>query len=339
MKHSPSDLKWMRRALELAYKGEGWTRPNPAVGAVIVKSGKILGEGWHHRAGRPHAEIEAIRQAKKNGHALKGATLYVTLEPCCTHGRTPPCTDAIQRERFARVVVGATDPNPAHAGKGFAILKKAGISVTHGVLAEESAFLNRSFNHWITTGRPWVVAKAALTLDGFLSNPASAERWLTSAQARKDVHRLRATCDAILVGAGTVRSDDPLLTTRGVRCLRQPLRVVLTRSGKIPQTAKVFGGEAETAVYKNLPLRKVLSDLGKRGVSKLLVEGGQEVFEGFVRGQWINELQLYFAPVLVGKIKNPPANAKVLLKVPAELWKTRTFGDDLRLSLLAQKAR
>ena len=161
-----SDLRFMRLALRLARRGFGATSPNPLVGAVLVKSGKVIGRGWHRRAGWPHAEIEALRGAQKNGHNPRGATLYVTLEPCCTHGRTPPCTDAIIAAGIKKVVIGATDPNPQHAGKGFKILMRAGIAVVHGILADDCAKLNEAFNYWIVRRTPFITVKAAMTLDG-----------------------------------------------------------------------------------------------------------------------------------------------------------------------------
>lgn len=334
------DPKWMELALSLARKGEGWTRPNPAVGAVIVRGGKILGLGWHHRAGQPHAEILAIRDAENKKNRLKGSTLYVTLEPCCTHGRTPPCTEAILRAGIARVVVAATDPNPHHAGRAYKVLRKAGVGVTHGILAQESAFLNRSFNRWIVEKRPWVVAKAAMTLDGYLVNPESSSRWLTGEKARKDVHHLRAQCDAILVGAETIRVDDPLLNIRGVKCLHQPLRVVVTKSGELPRRAKIFqpttGGETLVFQKKSWPV--ILDDLGKRGVTKLLVEGGGKVFSSLAKGGWIDELQLYFAPVLLQKKHKGIPNAQVLLSLKSQLFEAKKLGSDLKLSLLVLKA-
>jgi len=330
----------MAAALALARKGEGWTRPNPVVGAVIVRRGKILGQGWHHRAGQPHAEVLAIRDVADKGHRLKGATLYVTLEPCCTHGRTPPCTEAILQAGFSRVVVAATDPNPDHAGRAYKILRKAGIQVTHGILADESIFLNRSFNRWIVTHRPWVVAKAALTLDGYLVNPHSASRWLTGEVARKDVHRLRAQCDAILVGAETVRTDNPLLNVRDVKSLRQPLRVVVTKSGKLPRSSKVFQPSAggETIVFHRKSWPMIFDNLGRRGVSKLLVEGGGKVFRSLATGGWIDELRLYFAPGFAGKNKRNIPDAKILLRLKSQLFDAKKLGPDLRLSLLVLRA-
>ncbi len=218
---TPSDERFMRLALVEARKGIGRTSPNPAVGAVIVRAGRVLARGPHRGAGLPHAEIEAIDAIPRMGRC-RGATLYVTLEPCSTQGRTPPCTGAILAAGFARVVFGATDPNPKHAGRAAKILRAAGIAVTSGVLAGECVALNRAYNHWITTRKPWVIAKCAMSLDGRLTRRPGESTWLTSPAARRHAQALRARVDAILVGAGTIRADNPRLTVRGIRGARQP---------------------------------------------------------------------------------------------------------------------
>lgn len=293
----------MSRALELAQRGIGLTNPNPRVGAVIVRAGKIIGEGYHQKAGQPHAEINAIADAKKRGEKISGATIYVTLEPCCTHGRTPPCTDAIKREKLKRVVIGAVDPNPHHAGHGLTILRRAGISVTSGVLAKESAELNRDFNHWITTGTPWVVAKIAMSLDGRIMPREG--RWLTGPKARRVAHELRWQSDAILVGAETVRVDNPQLTVRlpGRKGKVQPWRVVLTRSGKLPRTAQLFTDEFKerTLVFQSTPLKRVLQQLGKRGVTNVLLEGGGKLLGSAFAAGVVNEIAFFIAPQIVGQ--------------------------------------
>ena len=288
----------MRLALREARRGVGRTSPNPAVGAVIVKGGRILAKGWHRKAGMPHAEVEAIRALKKGGDA-KGATIYVTLEPCCSHGRTPPCTGAIVEAGFGRVVFGATDPNPAHAGRAVRILEKAGVAVTHGVLGDECAALNEAFNHWVTTGLPLVIAKAGLSLDGRLTRPPGESQWLTSAASRADAMRLRAGVDAIIVGAETVRVDNPRLTLRGVRG-RQPLRVVLTRTGRLPKGAYIFTDEHKerTLVARGKGLRSVLRDLGKRGCTSVLIEGGGEVLGQAFDAGLVQRVVFYLAPLL-----------------------------------------
>ncbi|NBV87537.1 MAG: bifunctional diaminohydroxyphosphoribosylaminopyrimidine deaminase/5-amino-6-(5-phosphoribosylamino)uracil reductase RibD, partial [Verrucomicrobia bacterium] len=257
------DSRFMRAALQEARKGYGATSPNPAVGCVIVREGRVIARGWHRRAGQPHAEIEALK-ALPDPAMARGATLYVTLEPCSTHGRTPPCTEALLAAGIQRVVVGATDPHPAHCGRGLEILRAGGLQVSHGVLQGECAHLNRAFFKWITTGRPWVLAKAGLSLDGRITRPLGEGQWLTGPAARRDAHRLRAAADAILVGAGTVRSDDPSLTVREVALpgkKLQPWRVVLSRGANpLPADAKIFndGHKDRTLIYLNRPLEEVL---------------------------------------------------------------------------------
>jgi pyrimidine deaminase RibD-like protein len=215
------DEKFMREAIKLARRGTGQTRPNPAVGCVLVKNGRIIARGYHRRAGQPHAEIEALR-ALKNPNRARGATAYVTLEPCSTHGRTPPCTEALARAGLARVVIGAIDPNPRHRGRGLPSLAKAGIETVAGVLADQCAALNPEFHHFMLTGMPWVVAKCGLSLDGRLTRPPGEGQWITSAAARADAMKLRARVGAILVGAGTIRADDPALTVRGIKSDPRP---------------------------------------------------------------------------------------------------------------------
>ena len=294
------DIKFLRVALAEAVKGSGLTHPNPAVGAIVVKKGEILSRGWHRAAGNPHAEIEALRGLQKASDA-RGATLYVTLEPCSTHGRTPPCTRAINDAGIRRVVYGARDPNPSHAGRADRIFKKAGVSVTGGVLAKECALLNKAWNKWIATGFPFVVAKAGMSLDGCISSPPG-RRWITSEESRLDAMRLRAGCGAILVGGETVRADNPRLTIRGIPAAIQPWRVVWTRTGKLPRTSHVFTDEfrEKTLVYKNVPLREVLKDLGGRGVEKLLIEGGGRTLGEAFDQRLVDRVVFYVAPVLIG---------------------------------------
>src|SRR5260370_5260609 len=239
----------MRTALCLASRGYGLTSPKPMVGAVLVKGGKTIGSGWHHRAGAPHAEIEAIRDAQEHGHSTKGATLFVTLEPCCTHGRTPPCTEAIIAAGIKRVVAGATDPNPAHRGKGFTILKRAGIQVTQGVLASECESMNEAFDHWIVCRTPFVTVKAAMTLDGKIATPSGESKWITGEKARQYAMRLRRGADAILVGINTILADDPALTVRKVQSPKAKVlshrlrRIVLDTQARTPLDAKAVSDE------------------------------------------------------------------------------------------------
>jgi diaminohydroxyphosphoribosylaminopyrimidine deaminase/5-amino-6-(5-phosphoribosylamino)uracil reductase len=294
------DEKFMRLALTEAQRGIGWTSPNPAVGAVIVKNGRVLSKGWHHRAGGPHAEVEAIR-ALKNPAAANGATIYVTLEPCCTHGRTPPCTGAIIAGGFARVVFGATDPNPAHAGRAIAILEAAGITVSHGLLAQECTALNRAFNHWVTTGLPYVIAKAGMSLDGRLSRPPGEGQWLTSEASRKHAMGVRRTVDAILIGANTLRDDNPRLTLRGVDG-RQPLRVVLSRTGRLPKDAHLFTDEYKnrTLIECGKSLKTVLRELAQRGCTSVLIEGGGALLGSAFDANLVQHAIFYIAPLLCG---------------------------------------
>jgi diaminohydroxyphosphoribosylaminopyrimidine deaminase/5-amino-6-(5-phosphoribosylamino)uracil reductase len=292
-----NDEAMMRLAIREARKGIGKTAPNPAVGAVLVRKGKILASGWHRAAGRPHAEIEAL---KKTSDA-RGATLYVTLEPCSTHGRTPPCTSAIIQAGITRVVFGATDPNPAHAGRATAILQKAGIEVSSGILSSECALLNRAWNKWISTGLPYVTAKAGMSLDGRIASPPD-RRWITSEAARRDAMKLRAECDAILVGAETIRIDNPHLTLRGLRAAKQPWRVVWSRSGKIPKASNVLTDihRERTLVFSGKSLRTVLKELGRRGVQHVLIEGGGRTLGEAFDKELVDRVVFYIAPILMG---------------------------------------
>ena len=323
---------WMRLALREARRGLGRTSPNPAVGAVIVSAGgKLLAKGWHRAAGLPHAEIEAIRALARPGLA-RGATIYVTLEPCSTHGRTPPCVDAIIAAGFARVVVGAVDPNPKHAGRGLKRLRKAGIEVVSGVLGEEAAGLNRAFNQWIVTGMPLVIAKCALSVDGRITRRPGEGQWLTGERSRADAHRVRAHVDAILIGAGTLRADNPRLTVRGVRGARQPWRVVVTRSGKLPPKAHLFTDEhrEKTLVYKDRPLAEVLWDLGARGVTSVLIEGGAQVLGEAFEQRLVDCVRFYIAPLLLGGPKLAVAGGDSAATIDNQ--KHRRIGNDILLT-------
>ena len=327
-----NDESFMRRALALARRGYGTTSPNPMVGAVLVKGGKIIGQGWHHRSGEPHAEIEALRDATQRRNSPKGATLYVTLEPCCTHGRTPPCTDAIKVAGIKRVVIAAKDPNPKHAGRGFRILRRTGIAVEHGVLADEAAKLNEAFNHWIVQRTPFVTVKAAMTLDGKIATASGESKWITGEKARAEGMRLRAGADAILVGVNTVLVDDPSLTVRqGPRSKVQGprlRRILLDSHARTPLKAKVVSDElaglTTIVVGKDAPakrvaalakrvnvwiaplrggridLRWVLKKLGGENVTSLLVEGGGEVNASFLLGGYAQRVAFFYAPKILG---------------------------------------
>ena len=295
------DVRYMRLALRLASKGLGKTSPNPVVGSVLVRDGTVLSTGWHRRAGGPHAEIEALSALPNPGLAA-GATLYVTLEPCSTHGRTPPCTDAIIAAKIRRVVVGAIDVNPKHQGRGIEQLKEAGTAVTIGVLEAECALLNVGFSKWVTAGIPWIIAKVAQSLDGRTTRPPGEPQWLSNNRSLGLVHRLRASVDAILVGAETVRRDDPSLTVRPSTEGLQPWRVVVTRSGNLPAGAKLLTDEnrERTIIYRDADWLDILKDLGIRGVTRLLVEGGGDVL-GQLRDQnLIDEVWCFITPLLTG---------------------------------------
>jgi diaminohydroxyphosphoribosylaminopyrimidine deaminase/5-amino-6-(5-phosphoribosylamino)uracil reductase len=291
------DEVFMRLAIREARKGLGKTHPNPAVGAVLVRNDQLISKGWHRAAGSAHAEIEALRNAPKPA----GCTLYVTLEPCSTHGRTPPCTQAIIEAGISRVVYGATDPNPSHAGRAKKILQKAGVEVSSGVLAEECSAINAAWNKWIATGLPFVTAKVGMSLDGRIAS-FPGRRWITSEAARADAMKLRARCDAILVGAETVRIDNPSLTIRGVAKARQPWRVVWSRSGILPPDSTILTDEfrERTLVFTGKTLKSILRDLAQRGVQHVLIEGGGRTHgEAFKRGL-VDRIVFYIAPVLLG---------------------------------------
>jgi len=268
-----ADSQYMRTALRLARRALGQASPNPLVGAVLVKRGQIIGRGWHRRAGLPHAEIEALRDAERRGNSPRGATIYVTLEPCCTHGRTPPCTDALKAAGLEHVVVGATDPNPHHAGKGFSILRRAGIEVTTGVLTDECLQLNEAFNHWIVARTPFVTVKAAMTLDGKIATASGESKWITGETARAYGMQLRRQHDAILVGVNTVLADDPSLTIRSVQGLKSKTqspklrRIILDSRARTPINAKVVSDEfaaPTTIVVSQTAPRARVAALAKR---------------------------------------------------------------------------
>jgi len=329
------DEKFMRAALREARRGLGQTSPNPAVGAAIVCGERIVARGFHRRAGLPHAEIEALR-ALRQSRLARGATLYVTLEPCSTHGRTPPCVEAIIGSGFARVVIGAIDPNPVHAGRGVEVLRAAGLEVVTGVLEAECRALNVAFNKWIVRGIPFVIAKAALSLDGRLTRPLGEGQWLSNAASRADAHRQRANVDAILIGAGTLRSDDPRLTVRGVRGGRQPWRVILAGHERLPKGAQVFTDEhrGRTLVFRDKSLAAVLRDLGKRQITNVLIEGGGRVLGAAFDQRLVDRVHFYLVPLVcggpnvIGGRGAASTVASLELKDPSYL----KIGDDLCLS-------
>ena len=298
--NSQRDEKFMRMALIEAKKALGQTSPNPAVGAVLVIDDTIASKGHHRGAGHDHAEVECLRNF--DAPMPGGATLYVTLEPCSTEGRTAACTDAILQAGVRNVVVGAIDVNPRHCGKGIVQLRNAGVRVRAGVLADDCAQINEAFNKWIVTGRPFAIAKCGMSLDGRLTRPPGESPWITARVARRHAHQLRAQVDAILVGAETVRVDNPRLTVRGVPRARQPWRVVLTRSGKLPRSAYILSDRCRslTLVYKNKSLAAVLKNLGEQGVTSVLIEGGGSTLGQALDARLIDKVQLYLGPMLTG---------------------------------------
>ena len=307
----------MRRALQLAALAEGMTSPNPMVGAVVLSArGLLVGEGFHAKAGEPHAEVGALAQA---GPRANGGTLIVTLEPCCHHGRTPPCAEAVVAAGIARVVIALEDPDPRVAGGGITRLKQAGLEVIAGVLREEAQQQNRHFLHRIRSGRPWGLLKWAMSLDGRTALPNGSSQWISGSVARQWVHQLRAQCDAVIVGGGTVRADDPLLTSRGRRT-PEPLRVVLSRSLDLPDSARlwdesvaptlvVHGPEACDQALPEGPERLLLDvcdplhlmqALAARGCNRVLWECGPELAAAAMRQGCIQEIAAVLAPKLMG---------------------------------------
>ena len=308
---------WMRRALQLAALADGQTSPNPLVGAVVLDAcGELVGEGFHARAGDPHAEVGALVQA---GARAKGGTLVVTLEPCCHHGRTPPCTEAVIQAGVQRVVVALHDPDPRVSGAGIDCLRSAGVEVITGVLRDLAAEQNRTFLHRVTTGRPWGVLKWAMSLDGRTALPSGASQWISSSKSRRWVHQLRSGCDAVIVGGGTVRLDDPLLTSRGKRT-PEPLRVVLSRSLDLPSNAQIWDATVAPTLVAHgpeasdrqlppgadpLPLDvcdplHLMRALARRGCNRVLWECGPTLAAAALRQGCVQELAAVVAPKLLG---------------------------------------
>jgi diaminohydroxyphosphoribosylaminopyrimidine deaminase / 5-amino-6-(5-phosphoribosylamino)uracil reductase len=304
----------LERALELAERGRGTTRPNPVVGAVVVQDGRVVGEGWHERKGGPHAEVVALEAA---GGRARGATLYVTMEPCAHHGSTAPCTEAVIAAGIAKVVAGSRDPNPEAAG-GLEVLRAAGVEAEH-VDSFAARAQNEAWRTWISRQRPFVILKLALTLDGRVA--LAGERWISGEESRRHVHRLRAQMDAVAVGMGTVRTDDPQLTARDVDAERQPRRLAFGR-GPLPT-----GSELE---LRSAGLEQELAALAGDGVQSLLLEGGPTLAESFLRADLVDKLLLFVAPWAggTGPMFAPNLDAAVRLhRMTAE-----RIGDDVLLS-------
>jgi len=353
-----ADSQWMAQALRLAERGLYTTSPNPRVGCVLVKNGALVGEGWHERAGEPHAEVHALRAA---GAAARGATAYVTLEPCSHHGRTPPCADALVAAGVARVVVAVQDPNPLVAGQGIAQLRAAGIQVECGLMEVAARELNIGFFSRMSRGLPWVRSKIAASLDGRTALANGVSKWITGAEARSDVQHWRARSCAVLTGIGTVLADDPQLDVRDFETERQPLRVVLDSALHIsPKDRIVHGGKtliytagadaekhralqacgAEVATLAGangkVDLAGVLRDLAQRGINEVLVEAGATLNGALFRAGLVDELVLYLAPQLLGDAARGMANLGELVQLEQRVelaWQdVRHVGKDLRIT-------
>lgn len=351
----------MARAIRLARRGEGRVEPNPMVGCVIVRGGQIIGEGYHHRFGGPHAEIEALNACTTNP---REATVYVSLEPCCHQGKTSPCVDALIDARVARVMVGLRDPSPSVRGRGIQRLQAAGIGVETGMLANRAAELIAPFISRVCVDRPYVIAKWAQSLDGKLATSAGHSQWISSEASRRRVHRLRARVDAVLVGSGTVKADDPLLTARGVRLRRRATRVVLDRRLRIPERCQLVGtaGEIPTLVFTtaeksktpkaerlrkrgveilfwrlrrgHLALDACLSELARHDVTNLLVEGGPTILTSFLEAGLVDEALVFTAPTLIGGQDAPtalggPGSARVEAAIIPRVIRTQRCGPDI----------
>ena len=320
----------MAACLRLARKGEGYVSPNPIVGAVLVRDYKVIGQGFHRRFGGPHAEVHAIRSAKTS---IRGSTLYINLEPCCFTGKTPPCTDLILTSGISRLVVGMKDPNPLVKGKGIEIIRSAGIKVTIGVLTNECGRLNESFTKYVSTSLPFITLKIAQTLDGKIADTRKRSKWITNSTSRQMVHHLRSKQDAVLVGSGTVLTDDPRLTVRVVRG-RNPIRIVLDGRFGCDLRARVFGDARRTRTIiiaasrfvasdikkKNelisrgveivemsgktngkISLRRAMTKIASLGIASILVEGGASVFSSFLTEHLADKIMLFVSPKILGK--------------------------------------
>lgn len=354
---SAVDHGMMARALQLAEKGLWTTSPNPRVGCVLVNNGEIVGEGFHERAGQPHAEVNALQMA---GSRARGATAYVTLEPCAHFGRTPPCAEALIASGVARVVAAMRDPNPLVSGKGLSMLAAAGIETTHGLLEDEAHELNIGFVSRMTRGRPWLRLKTAASLDGKTALNNGLSQWITGAEARQDGHRWRARACAILTGIGTVRDDDPQLTVRHLGVSRQPLRVVVDSKLDISVQAKVLQGgnvlvvgavdnlqkrEAlrstgvEVIILPNdagkVELKALLEELGRRGINEVHAEAGFKLNGSLMREGLVDELLIYLAPCLIGHDASGMFNLPVLSSLESKrqlaIRDLRLIGADIRV--------
>ncbi len=313
-----SELKYLYRALTLAKRGLGHTRPNPPVGAVIVQKGKVVGEGYHKRCGLNHAEVAAILDAKKRGKSTKGATLYVTLEPCSKVGKVGACTDAIKRSGIKRVIYAARDPNPKNGGKAKDVLAKSGIEAKLVEIAEAKALI-APFSKHLKTGLPWVTVKLAMTLDGKIADTKGNAKWISSKASRKLTGSLREKVDAIMVGAETLRKDNPSLLSHGKRN-DDLIRVIISRSGKLPKAAQVFtDGKNLTLVYSSVKV--ALKDLAKRGVMHVLCEGGLKLALSLAEAGLVDEWIQVMAPKVIG---NRPLSEAINFKGEDVIFKVES---------------
>jgi len=349
------DQRYIRLALRLARRGLGMASPNPCVGAVVVRNGIILGQGYHRRPGEDHAEVLALRQA---GRKARGSTLYVNLEPCCFQGRTPPCTEEILRRGVARVVCAQEDPNPRVSGRGLARLRSAGVDVSSGVMEQQARELNEAYDKHISTGWPFLVVKIAQTLDGRIATRDGDSRWITSYPARRLTHRLRSQLDAVLVGAGTVRRDDPRLNVRHGRG-RDPVKIILDSRLRIPLRARLWSGgrtivatceggdEHQIRRYRDLGAEiwefppdadgrvdfgKCIERLGQEGIISVLVEGGQRVFTTALKSGLVDKIVICLAPRLLGRGKNALGDLgirRIADALPVRELKVRRLGPDV----------
>ena len=356
------DEMYMERALALAAKGRGTTTPNPMVGAVIVKDGRIIGEGYHIRAGEGHAEVNAFKNATED---VTGATMYVTLEPCSHYGKTPPCADKIVEKKIGRVVVGALDPNPLVAGRGIEKIRNAGIPVITGILAEKSVALNEVFMKYIVTKRPFVVLKAAMSLDGKIATAEGESQWISCEASREEVHRLRHELTGIMAGIGTVQADDPMLNCRIPRG-KQPIRIIVDSHLQIPENSKLVSSAKEyplivatvensDAVKKerleacgaqivempadsdgHVDLNILMERLGEMKIDSILLEGGGRLAEGALQAGIVDKVQFYIAPMLIGgeNAKTPVEGRGISALSKAwhiSDWKAETIGNDIKI--------
>jgi diaminohydroxyphosphoribosylaminopyrimidine deaminase / 5-amino-6-(5-phosphoribosylamino)uracil reductase len=365
------DREYMQLALAMAGRAAGRTSPNPMVGALLVKDGRIIGEGCHLCAGTPHAEVHALADA---GAEARGATMYVTLEPCCHHGRTGPCADAVIAAGVKRVVAAMTDPNPKVSGQGLALLRGAGLEVEEGLLAAEAARLNESFIKWVSTGMPFGIMKTAMTLDGKIATRTGHSKWITGAAARLRVHRLRDTCDAIMVGIGTVLADDPELTTRLPEGGHNPVRIVVDSRARTSLTAKIVNdGQAPTLIAvtaaapqpnlaalrdrgaeilvlpqgeTGVDIRALFSVLAERKLTSVLIEGGATLSAAALAANVVDKVEAFIAPKIIGGATAPgpvggQGAASLDGAVMLEEATVETIGEDILISayVLAREGR